>query len=350
MAPLRDDVLAVGDPVRPAVGTALAAAVANAAVFTVFAFVTTQVRAVRNGSPWQDDPYDAVVSFTLFFVPLVGVLIAMRMLLCRRGDPLPLYRVAQLLRAARVCSVLAAATYATDWSALALRADRALWNGGTPLLVAALGAVTVLGAADWPAQARARRLLPGPDTYEIRGDWLDDAWALANLPAARLPRPARALVARLERADTVGWIRGRFTSVLAAGSVFAGLLVAIGLARENGFGLLFVGDVLWFAGGAFAFFTVCDAVLQLTIRPPRGPVRQAARVAVAAGAVALPASLALRDGIAGALGLTVETPAALIVLTVVAALSTGMVAFGVALARPSPRPAVPRRGDAGHPG
>ncbi|AUY52502.1 hypothetical protein [Streptomyces sp. CB01881] len=306
----------------------MSVSVLTAVVFTVFAYVTTQAKVIRNGSPWQDDPYDAVVTFTMFFVPIIATLTVLRMLLCRRDEPLPLYRVVQLLRASCASAVLVTATLVTDWVAVILRADQELWDSGTPWLIAVLGLVSVLATADWLAQARARRLLPDQDSYQLHGDWLDDLVPVAALLAARLPGPARGFVAWLERIDVTGWIRTHVTQVMVAGSVFAGLMVATGLARENGFGLLFVGETIWFAGGMYAFGTVCDAVLQLTVRQPRGRLRQAVHIGVTAGAVALPVSLALRDGIVSTVGLTVDTPAALTVLTCVSAVLTGMVVFG----------------------
>ena len=125
----------VGHPARPVVRSALVASVLNAVVFTVFAYVTTQVKAVRHGSPWQDDPYDTVVTFTMFFVPIVTALIVPRMLLCRRNQSVPLHRAAQLLRASVVSALLVTATFATDWAAVIARADRSLWGSGTPWLI-----------------------------------------------------------------------------------------------------------------------------------------------------------------------------------------------------------------------
>ncbi|MEV0404686.1 hypothetical protein [Actinoallomurus sp. NPDC050550] len=98
--------LPVGHRARPAVRTALAAAVLNAILFAVFGYVTTQVKSVRNGSPWQDDPYDAVVTFTVFCVPILVLLVLLRIPLCRRSEPQPLYRVTQLLRAAGLATLL----------------------------------------------------------------------------------------------------------------------------------------------------------------------------------------------------------------------------------------------------
>lgn len=329
MISLRNDCLPAGHAARPAVRSALLASVLDAVVFTVFAYVTTQGTPVRQGSPWQDDPYDAVVTFTMFFVPAIAALIVMRMLLCRRNEPLPMYRVAQLLRASAVSSLLATATYLTDWAAVIARADRELWDSGTPWLMAVLGLMSLLAAADWLTQARARRLLPRLGDYRGHGDWLDDARPVADLVAARLPRLAGGLAAWLDRRDPTGWIRKHFTLVIASGSLFAGLAVATALARENGVSLLFVSETIWFAGGAYAFATVCDALLQLRARQTRGRIRRAVHIAATAGALALPISMALRASILAAPGLSgiAYTPGSLTVLTLASALLTGAVAF-----------------------
>jgi hypothetical protein len=63
----------------------LAAAIA----FTAFAFLTTQARGLRAHSPWQDDPYDVVVSFTQFVVPAIALGVAVRMQRFRRDLPQP---------------------------------------------------------------------------------------------------------------------------------------------------------------------------------------------------------------------------------------------------------------------
>ncbi len=87
--------LPVGEPARFAVAKVLRVAEVNAVAFTVFAVVTTQIQAVRAGSPWQDDPYDVVVSFTKFFVPALTALVWVRARLCDVSTPVPLSRLAQ---------------------------------------------------------------------------------------------------------------------------------------------------------------------------------------------------------------------------------------------------------------
>jgi hypothetical protein len=93
--------LPAGCRARTAAVPALWASLAGAIAFTAFAYVTTQDHAVRAGSPWQDDPYDGVVSFTEFLVPALAMLIAVRALLLRRPEPQPVFRVKDAPRGAR---------------------------------------------------------------------------------------------------------------------------------------------------------------------------------------------------------------------------------------------------------
>jgi hypothetical protein len=69
--PPTEAVLRVGDPRRTRIGTAVISMLLTATVFVAFAFSAKQVRVLYLHSPWEEDPYDAVVSFTIFFVPLV---------------------------------------------------------------------------------------------------------------------------------------------------------------------------------------------------------------------------------------------------------------------------------------
>ena len=319
---------------------ALMVSVLNAVVFTVFAYVTTHLKIAREGgSPWQPDPYHTVVTFTMFFVPILMLLILVRVPVCRRNEPLPLYRASQLLRASGASALLVTATYITDWVAVAAGTGRPRWDSGTPWLIAVLGLVSGLMAVDWLVQVRSWRLLPHRAGDQACGDWLDDARLVAALAGARWPRSAGRLAGWLERTDAAGWIRSRFTLLVAAASLAAGLAVATALARENGFSSLFFSETIWFAGGMYAFGVICDAALQLTVRPTPGRLRRAVDIAVTAGALALPVSLALRNSIwsAAGLGQAADTPGQLAAVTFASALLASGVVFAVALARTSRR-------------
>jgi hypothetical protein len=116
---------------------------------------------------------------------------------------------------------------------------------------------------------------------------------VAELMATRLPQPARRFADWPNRTDATGWIRQRFTLIVAAGS----LAVATGLSREDGFGPLLFSETLWFAGGVYAFGMTANAALGPAAHQPRGRRRQALHAAAVAEAAALPISLGLRRSI-----------------------------------------------------
>lgn len=74
-------------PARLQVRRALWTCAMASTAFTLFAWLTTQAKTIRAGSPWQDDPYDGVVSFTQFLVPALTAMIAARALLLRAAAP-----------------------------------------------------------------------------------------------------------------------------------------------------------------------------------------------------------------------------------------------------------------------
>src|ERR1700729_4658617 len=73
---------------RPVFGSLLLAA--------VFAAVTGPVKQTAflyDHAPWLNDPFDTVVSFMMFFVPLIAACCVPRVLLCGRSEPLPAARI-----------------------------------------------------------------------------------------------------------------------------------------------------------------------------------------------------------------------------------------------------------------
>ncbi|WP_214409000.1 alpha/beta hydrolase [Sphaerisporangium fuscum] len=306
---------------RRAAGPALWVTTMGAAAFTLFAVVTTQVHAVRAGSPWQDDPYDGVVTFTLFLVPALAGLVAARATLLRRREPQPVFRVAQLLRAALVCTLMIAATVAADWLAVARRADHPLWNDRTPWLIAALVPLTAVAATGLLLQWRALRRLPSGQGRRSEGDWVGD-------------------LAPMARPEVLDFARGHVAGITATAAVAAGLLLttmqAIG---EGGFGpLLFLTEAAAFAGGFFAFSMAANAVLRIavprgTAAEARGRARRSARAAVTAGAFALPAFLVLREGVLPLLGTggEIDPPVVLAVIAFAGSLVTTVLVLVLSL-------------------
>ncbi len=314
------DALPVGHPARRPAALAIGLTALNSALFTVFAVLTTQDKPLRVGMPWQDDPYDGVVSFTQFLVPVLTILILLRLTLWHRSAPLPRFRVDQLLRASLASLVLVAGTMLTEWIAVALRADHPLWNSSTSRLIGVvllLTVTTVICAITWLS---ARRQLPGgrPD-----GDWLDDLAQLVDqvfgTPMLDLRRP-------------VGFLRRHIVAFAAGASFLAGLGMTGGQAIGEGWTdpVLIGTGILIGTGGFFAFCLVSDAVLHITApRSHRGP----AWLAVMVTCVGLPASAVLRGDILGWLGLPgeVHTPAELALVSVGGALAAGVIALGLSL-------------------
>ena len=116
----------------------------SAAVFSVLTGPVKQIAALYDHAPWLNDPFDTVVSFAMFFVPLVAACCLARVPLCRRSEELPLVRVRDLLRGCRVVLGAVAITLLTEWVSAAIGANRAQWNGATWLQVSLLALMTVL--------------------------------------------------------------------------------------------------------------------------------------------------------------------------------------------------------------
>ena len=319
------------DPAVRAAARAWWCGLSTGVLFTGWAWVTTQVRAIALRTPWQDDPYHGVVSFTGFLVPAVLVLVLVRAALWRRRRPQPVFRVDQISRAGLVGTALVGLTVLTDGTAVAFGADRQLWDDATPWLVASLVPLALLTTASLLLHGIALRRLPDAGPGAPAGDWLDDLSELAQrVSGRRVDRP-------------IEYVRSHV--VLAA--VLLSLVAGTGVAAVQAFGeggespLLFGVSVLVGFGGFLAFCLVCDAVLQIAV--PRGPapqrrfggrVRRAARITVIVSAVALPAAAVLRDRIWQLLGHheQVDAVATYAAITVISALVAGGLAFAVAMA------------------
>ncbi len=326
-------VLPVGHPARPAAARALAVTAVSAVVFTVFAAVTTQVASVRAASPWQDDPYDAVVTFTMFFVPGLSAVAALRVLLCRRTEPLPTYRVDQLLRTALMVLALIDITVLADWISLVARADRQLWSSRTPVLVVGLAVVSIAAAISYIAVRTARAVEPRHRLDD--GDWLGDIVVAAALIAVKTGDPSRFTGLRRFLEVVVRFVRAHFVMMAALGSITAGVLVIARLAVAEGSSNrgLFVVEAVVFAGGTFGFVMIADAWLQLAATPSHAK-HTVARVGATAAAAALPTSLALRGVILSITGhaADVQTAQQLATVTLTSAVICGVAASLVAYA------------------
>ncbi|HEX3781474.1 MAG TPA: hypothetical protein VHX38_17580 [Pseudonocardiaceae bacterium] len=348
------ETLPVGHPARRAAAFAVAGSIMSALIFTGFAFASTQLPAVRAGSPWQDDPYVGMVSFTEFLVPTLAALIALRTALWRRDQPLPRYRVEQLLRASLVTVLMIISTVLADWIAVAVRADRPLWNHGTLWLLVALGVLTVLTIGSVALWRRARAHAPWPSARRPDGDWLEDLAILLDLVIAGTVGVDRAPI---DLRAAMDFPRRHILAFAVAASLLGGLAMTGAEAIGEGWTspLLFGTFFLMCAGGFLAFCLICEAVLWIAVprtEPAAGTPRRALRIALVAGCLGLPAAAVLRAAIWTALGApeAIDRISGLATVTVGGGLTAGLVAFGVAWALLTvlPKGFPPAR--AGHPG
>jgi hypothetical protein len=209
------------------------AANAAAVVVVLFAalwFVTTQVHAIRDVSPFGEDPFDAVATYAAIILPFVAGATWIRSL--RHRGPVLAERTAARIRwgsAVAVLIVLVAAL--ADLNAI-------LTTGWPPEAGAAAGFVTtfvaVLGLASLAALALLVRAFPPASPAPAdpaEPDIVDDGLALAIDLAAlvRLDRPVGRLAAWIERTlDGASWSPRRHR--IAFG-------IVLGLACGMGFSL-----------------------------------------------------------------------------------------------------------------
>jgi hypothetical protein len=154
----------------------------NRAAFAVCAFellffLSSQVRVVRERSPWADDPYDLVVSIAALVVPVVGVVTFVRFQRWADEAAMPPEAVRLALRGVFVVLMLIWATVATCLVAVIAQA------GSVPFALGALGTGVVCLVATreaWLA-ARAPQRQPGPQRDD---DVLDDLREFLRRPGS----------------------------------------------------------------------------------------------------------------------------------------------------------------------
>lgn len=335
---------------RAIVSTLLAAA-----FFTATTGPLKQVKALYAHAPWVNDPYDAAVSFAMFFVPILAACCLGRVLLCRTGDELPAARVIDLLRGCRVVLGLIVVTLLAQWAALAAGANSAQRDGGTWAQVAVIAAATVLVAravADLrrapvaplrPSAGRRGVAEPGavepgavePEAVEPAGrqgvaepgvaepgveepgvarpagrpgaaaaahaDWLADAVALGAAHSGRLgplARPAQAVLAVADRQVAARIRRHPVLAAITCSILFAAVVGGWQALREGYALAAALLTIMLLACGCFALLTAAGGYLGF-VRGEKALGKVPRRVldaSVAASATML-AVLAFRDSL-----------------------------------------------------
>ena len=139
------------------------------AAFVVFAFLTTQLHALRDQLPFTDDPWDAVTSYALIGIAVVGGATVLRALgeLVRREDP---GAERPIVRGVTIGVIIAAVTLASDTVAVVVLPPPGDLSVAAMLALLAVPVVaTVVAlAAVWEARTtfRAPASEPEPDLLD----------------------------------------------------------------------------------------------------------------------------------------------------------------------------------------
>jgi uncharacterized membrane protein len=329
---MADDELPVGDLSRTIFGRVAVRVLLAAGGFVTFAFVTKEVGGLYAHVPWHDDPYDAVVSLALFFVPIVSLIGCVRLPLWRRDRPLPISRIQAVLRGARVAMAAMVITILTDWVSLALRANAAAWDTTTIGSVGLLALVTTLVLTVAFDLHRAWTRIPVLPTQAPDSDWFADV-SLVGEQFLRGPLRMMALgpMRSFDR-HVLPIARHHPIATAAAAAMGFGLALAASSFVEEGFGPLVWLDVGVGASAMFAFLVAAGSYVDLVrvVRPMTGRSRRALDAAVI-GCAVVPVTLAFRDWlwwIVGANGGDVG-PLALVELLAVVAVATFVLVFCV---------------------
>jgi hypothetical protein len=275
---------------RPVFGTLLLAG-----CFFLCTAPVKETPVLFNHAPWLNDPFDTVISFMMFLVPLIAVLCVPRILLCRRSQPLPAARIADVLRGCRVVLAGISVTLLAEWISVAIRDNRAQWNQATGLQIGLLVLMTTADAAIIQQLHRVRLPLatghgaaPQPGARQesqLSPDWLTDFFLFAD-EHSRLLGPARRPACRL-----LSWGQHRLAGVirrhpvwtaLAACTAFgAGVGITQGI-REGYYLPVTAVAVALLTAGMFGLLTATGSYLGLVRgnSPLSGRRRQLAEAAV----------------------------------------------------------------------
>ncbi|WP_069466648.1 hypothetical protein [Actinacidiphila rubida] len=270
---------------------AVGAGLGTAVLFEPLSLLATQDKSVRAASPWQDDPYDAVVGLAEFAVPVLALVIALRLTVWwAPGGP---DRAQQTVRAAGAATAFAALAAGFEWAALLGGRHRADRDGWTWLLTGGLAAVSllVLGTARLLVRGRS----PLGSSAGWRHDWLGDAL----LVTGRVP-----VLRRWAAPGAAAWVRAHAWTVFVTLSVCAAaaLTAAQAVGERWTDPLLIAWMLVALTASHLAFCVVSNTLAGFVTRPPRSRARRVAEASVVTGCVALQAAITFRAGLLPAVG------------------------------------------------
>ncbi len=290
--------LRVGDPVRSTIGRAALGSTVVAVVFVVMTWAAKELPSLYVREPWQDDPYDTVVSFALWCVPMLVALCTLRVVMCRRDAPLPVRRALDVVRASRVLVAAVALTLASEWSSVLVHAHRAAWTATTTALIWGLLLLTVLTVAVSRALRLAGRATRRFADAPSQPDWLADAIALGERHAQRLGSSRRLALRVLRWLDSELIARIRCYPLRACGvfAVGAGVALASPQVIYEGYSTTVAVFFVAVAGcGMFAIIAIVGSHLRIVERPDAPS--SAVSVALVLACASVPLTVAFRDAL-----------------------------------------------------
>lgn len=259
---------------------------ALAVVFEALTVLETQDKTVRAASPWQDDPYDVMVSLAQFTVPMLALAIALRLFAWRA--PGGADRVQQTMRAAGAMVTLVGLTVVSEWAAVIAKTSASSSGTWPSVLIGGLVVNSLLTAVAAVSLGRCRR--PRRSAGGWRSDWLGDAVFLCR----RIP-----VLRRWVGPYAAVWVRRRAMTVFVTLSTLA----AAALTSAQAIGERWTDALLiaWFlivvATSHLAFCVISNAVAGFIARPPRTRARRITEASAVAGCVAISAATAFRDAL-----------------------------------------------------
>ena len=315
------------------VARALIGTIIVSAVFCLYIFLAKEVRSLYVTEPWQDDPYDALISFEFVALPVLTVLAAWRFLLSVTSTTAPVRRIIDLTHTCYLLTGIILLTIASEWLSVLLHTHSADWTTTTLGIICVLGLLTAatLVVVVFLALARATlRHVPAPR----QPDWLGDGvyFLRVTAPAAGPARyPIRAATDWIDHV-AADWIRRYPLTFLAAVAALLALLSdAFQIVSESYDPLFGIYFLTVSATGYYAFFAIASRYLNLSAMPPL--TQHPARLIALTTAASIPLTEAFRQYLSWIIGVHGEsgTPTELYVLTALIAAATAAVTLIISL-------------------
>ena len=299
--------LPASDPRRLQVRRAVFGALWAAAIFSVFT-ATKTIKPMYIHAPWFNDPYDTVISFTMFFVPLVAACLLVQASLCLRSEAISTVRVVNILRACRVAVGAILVDLASAWIAVALRANDTEWTVlATGVEIGLLVLATGAGLLATIHLVRTPRLLTPAQLHDPHApDWIGDAVTVAIRVSQWFGPLRRLVIGTANWTDHVLQRRVRRHPIIAAAtasSIFGVMVIGWQGYRESD--LLSVTLLSMGLGfcGMFAFVIPAGWYFGLvrSANPSSGTQRRVLDASVVACSAAI-VTLAFRGNLWGLVG------------------------------------------------